>query len=120
MAASTSPTTPLQEFVLTNEFASVKVQLECSTGQPKIQVTDLATGSAASLDPVGAFLAGRGKSSTDEASSLKIEGDYQANGPRLKITAAGSGQVIYLDPLELSDAAITGVWGKLPRVYEVL
>ena len=40
-------------------------------------------------------------------------------GPRLKITETGTGRTVYLDPLELSDAALSGEWGKFPDVYEI-
>ena len=107
-----------KEVLLANEFAEVKVEVDHAANRLRLKITDLGTGLTACLDPVAAFPE-KGVTSTNELAEVGIEVDRAANGPRLKITHLSSGQEIYLDPLELSDAAVSGVWGRFPEVYNV-
>ena len=105
--------------ILTNEFAGVNVQLKLMPEGSLLTITDSGTGCQASLDPFGALSPNFDyKTSTPNNTAVTVEVDFSANGPRLKITHRESGAAVYLDPLQLSDAAVTGEWGKFPPVYD--
>jgi hypothetical protein len=108
-----------QEVTLSNEFASVSVKLTERAGRPYLKITDVASGRVTELDPTAAlFISQEIISPASERLDATMEIDGAANGPRLKVTESRSGRCIYLDPLELSDAALSGVWGKLPPAYD--
>ncbi len=109
---------PKRGVILANEFAEVEVEVDCAANEPRLKITDVATGLTAHLDPLAAFPE-KEVTFTNELAEVGIEVDRAANGPRLKITHLSSGQAIYLDPLELSDAAVSGVWGRFPEVYDI-
>ena len=105
---------------LANEFAEVTVEVKPTLEGSFVTITDKGTGVQASLDPGGALSEGLGSKTTsrNKALAVTLELDLRANGPRLKITHMETGATVFLDPLQLSDAALTGEWGKFPAVYE--
>ena len=120
MDPCSSPLPPGRETTLDNEFASVSVKLIARLGRPYLRITDLSSGRAAELDPADAFFTS-GQTMTpsgDVALDVTVEIDTAANGPRLKVARKMGGSCVYLDPLELSDAAVTGAWAKLPPAYD--
>ena len=107
-----------KETTLANEFAAVKVQLTNTARRLELKITDLSTGVSAYLDPLGVFHAGEQMViPSNQFAAVSVEVDYAANGPRLKIAGQTAGLTIYLDALELSDAAVTGAWGRFPEAY---
>jgi hypothetical protein len=118
MKSSTLPLSPEKAVGLANEFAAVNVQLKLTPERALVMITDSGTGCQASLDPVAALPPDYKASSQDNSAAVILEVDLAANGPRLKITHAESGAAVFLDALQLSDAAVTGAWGKFPPQYE--
>ncbi len=109
-----------KETTLANEFAAVKVQLTNTARRLELKITDLSTGVSAYLDPLTVFhTEGQKVMPANEFSVVNVEVDHAANGPRLKIAEQTAGLTIYLDALELSDAAVTGAWGRFPEVYDL-
>lgn len=110
---------PEKGLILANEFAEVKVEVDYAAKLPRLKITDLGTGLTACLDPLAAF-SERGVSLRHESVEVRMEVDHAANGPRLEITELDTGQSLFFDPLQLSDAAVTGTWGKFPAIYDDL
>jgi len=107
-----------KETTLANEFAAVKVQLTNTARRLELKITDLSTGVSAYLDPLAVFhTGGQMVIPANQFAAVNVEIDHAANGPRLKIAEQTAGLTIYLDALELSDAAVTGAWGRFPEVY---
>jgi len=96
----------------------VRLKLTSSSGRYSLRITDLASHQVSELDPADALRRAQPDPGTRDPAMLEITIDRAANGPRLKISDGQLGTCAYLDPLELSDAAVTGAWAKLPPAYD--